>query len=68
MRNIVVQAADPDPEDVQRRERLLDFISTGLQRLLSRKVGLVEITQTVDYSADVPRTSNTNSPVPRTDD
>lgn len=68
MRNVVVRAVITEPEDVQRRERLLALLSTGLQRLLSGETPLDDSPPTVDYPPNLSVTSYTDTTVSEDDD
>ena len=63
MRQVVVRAVPNEPEDAQRRERLLALLSTGLQRLLSEEPAPDDSTPPVDYSPNLSPTSYTDPTV-----
>ena len=68
MRKVVIRAVPSDPEDVQRWERLLALLSTGLQRLLSGDSSSDDSPPTVDYSLNLSPTSYTDTTVSEDDD
>ena len=68
MRKVVVRAVPAEPEDAQRQERLLELLATGLQRLVSGEPALTESTQPVDFSPNLPPSSDTDASVSKGDD
>ena len=68
MRKVVIRAVPKDPEDGQRRKRLLQLLSTGLQRLVSGEPGLDDSALPVDYSPNLPVTSYTDTTISEDDD
>ena len=49
MRNVVIRAVPKEPDEAQRRERLLALLATGLERLVSRDTASTETTRPVDF-------------------
>ncbi len=68
MRKVVVREVPTEPEDAQRQERLMELLATGLQRLVSGEPALAESTRPVDFSPNLPPTSDTDASVSKGDD
>jgi len=68
MRKVVIRAVPEKPNDGQRRKRLLELLSTGLQRLVLAELGLDDSTPPVDYSPNLPVTSYTDTKISEEDD
>ncbi len=60
MRKVVVQLVPGDQQDAQRRELLLELLSTGLHRWLSGEPAPDRSAPMVDYSQGLSPTTNTN--------
>ena len=64
MRAVVIRSAPMESEDVERRERLVVLVATGLERLFSQSPGQDSPPHSVDYSEGLSPTTNTNGGEP----
>lgn len=50
-RQVIVNQASAEPEDIPRRERLVALLATGLERMLSNENN--DATESLDFRSDV---------------
>jgi hypothetical protein len=59
MRTVVIRSAPIEPEDAERRERLVELLATGLERLFAQSLEQDSPPHSVDYSESLLPTTNT---------
>ncbi|MFQ6029238.1 MAG: hypothetical protein ACE5Q6_17310 [Dehalococcoidia bacterium] len=68
MRKVVIRAVPGEPEDGPRQQRLVELLSSGLQRLIASNGGESNTPLSLDYLANLAPTSDTDATVSEDDD
>ena len=68
MRKMVIREVSQDSEDAQRQKRLVELLSSGLQRLMAGDGGESDTPSSLDYSPNLSPTSDTDATVSENDD